>query len=289
MYAQVRNHTEETTINPECGTSIGKLNPLCKSVPSESRAGNLSRSTKASSHSGRKSRSLIADGAHRGPRAQHASSAAAGPARPSPACAGLGPASRARRGGRRRRTASAFRQSRPSPRSVRACRSRGCGEAAAGRGRGAPSRAEPSRAEPSRAVRMADPQLFCVAEERSGHCAVVDGNFLYVWGGYVVRGRGGAAMGTRAEGTPAPAHARSRPRPQWGASGPGPARPASRAPLRRRPRSRARLHCRRPAEAPAPKAFQPISRHSCPPPPPGGPVTSQVCETVTAPLVILRY
>ncbi|XP_008169850.1 kelch domain-containing protein 1 isoform X4 [Malaclemys terrapin pileata] len=28
-------------------------------------------------------------------------------------------------------------------------------------------------------------QQFCVAEERSGHCAVVDGNFLYVWGGYV--------------------------------------------------------------------------------------------------------
>ncbi|KAJ7420307.1 hypothetical protein WISP_49112 [Willisornis vidua] len=32
----------------------------------------------------------------------------------------------------------------------------------------------------------ADPaEQFCVAEERSGHCAVVDGNFLYVWGGYV--------------------------------------------------------------------------------------------------------
>ncbi|NXV69306.1 kelch domain-containing protein 1 [Molothrus aeneus] len=32
----------------------------------------------------------------------------------------------------------------------------------------------------------ADPaDQFCVAEERSGHCAVVDGNFLYVWGGYV--------------------------------------------------------------------------------------------------------
>ncbi|KAL9849954.1 kelch domain-containing protein 1-like [Geothlypis trichas] len=32
----------------------------------------------------------------------------------------------------------------------------------------------------------ADPaDLFCVAEDRSGHCAVVDGNFLYVWGGYV--------------------------------------------------------------------------------------------------------
>ncbi|OXB72802.1 UNVERIFIED_CONTAM: hypothetical protein H355_011326 [Colinus virginianus] len=28
-------------------------------------------------------------------------------------------------------------------------------------------------------------EQFCVAEERSGHCAVVDGNFLYVWGGYV--------------------------------------------------------------------------------------------------------
>lgn len=40
-------------------------------------------------------------------------------------------------------------------------------------------------------ARMEDSQLFCVAEERSGHCAVVDGNFLYVWGGYVVRGRGG--------------------------------------------------------------------------------------------------
>uniref|UniRef100_A0A2K6EVR8 Kelch domain containing 1 n=1 Tax=Propithecus coquereli TaxID=379532 RepID=A0A2K6EVR8_PROCO len=44
---------------------------------------------------------------------------------------------------------------------------------------------------------MADSQLFCVAEERSGHCAVVDGNFLYVWGGYVVRGRGGTGR-TRA-------------------------------------------------------------------------------------------
>ncbi|EGW09267.1 Kelch domain-containing protein 1 [Cricetulus griseus] len=32
---------------------------------------------------------------------------------------------------------------------------------------------------------MADSQAFCVAEERSGHCAVVDGHFLYVWGGYV--------------------------------------------------------------------------------------------------------
>ncbi|KAI2571147.1 KLHDC1 isoform 1 [Pan troglodytes] len=36
---------------------------------------------------------------------------------------------------------------------------------------------------------MADSQLFCVAEERSGHCAVVDGNFLYVWGGYVMESR----------------------------------------------------------------------------------------------------
>lgn len=35
--------------------------------------------------------------------------------------------------------------------------------------------------------RMADSQAFCVAEERSGHCAVVDGHFLYVWGGYVIR------------------------------------------------------------------------------------------------------
>lgn len=31
------------------------------------------------------------------------------------------------------------------------------------------------------------PEEFGVAEERSGHCAVVDGNCLYVWGGYVVR------------------------------------------------------------------------------------------------------
>ncbi|KAL7992819.1 hypothetical protein Chor_017075 [Crotalus horridus] len=29
------------------------------------------------------------------------------------------------------------------------------------------------------------PEEFGVAEERSGHCAVVDGNCLYVWGGYV--------------------------------------------------------------------------------------------------------
>lgn len=44
---------------------------------------------------------------------------------------------------------------------------------------------------------MADSQAFCVAEERSGHCAVVDGHFLYVWGGYVVRGRGGRWGGGR--------------------------------------------------------------------------------------------
>lgn len=44
---------------------------------------------------------------------------------------------------------------------------------------------------------MADSQAFCVAEERSGHCAVVDGHFLYVWGGYVVRGRGGHAGAAR--------------------------------------------------------------------------------------------
>ncbi|XP_074921840.1 kelch domain-containing protein 1 isoform X3 [Chelonoidis abingdonii] len=35
------------------------------------------------------------------------------------------------------------------------------------------------------AARAPASQQFCVAEERSGHCAVVDGNFLYVWGGYV--------------------------------------------------------------------------------------------------------
>ncbi|XP_026526655.1 kelch domain-containing protein 1 [Notechis scutatus] len=29
------------------------------------------------------------------------------------------------------------------------------------------------------------PEEFGVAEERSGHCAVIDGNCLYVWGGYV--------------------------------------------------------------------------------------------------------
>lgn len=63
-------------------------------------------------------------------------------------------------------------------------------------------------------VRMADSQLFCVAEERSGHCAVVDGNFLYVWGGYVVRGRGGTGR-TRAGSPPgfsARAAAYTRPR-----------------------------------------------------------------------------
>lgn len=42
---------------------------------------------------------------------------------------------------------------------------------------------------------MADAQLFGVAEERSGHCAVVDGNRLYVWGGYVVREGPGAPEG----------------------------------------------------------------------------------------------
>ncbi|XP_043842735.1 kelch domain-containing protein 1 isoform X4 [Dromiciops gliroides] len=35
------------------------------------------------------------------------------------------------------------------------------------------------------AAAMAEAERYCVAEERSGHCAVVDGNFLYVWGGYV--------------------------------------------------------------------------------------------------------
>lgn len=65
----------------------------------------------------------------------------------------------------------------------------------------------------------ADPaEQFCVAEERSGHCAVVDGNFLYVWGGYVVRreeaaggrwGRGREREGEREGGKPrggAPPH-----------------------------------------------------------------------------------
>lgn len=42
-------------------------------------------------------------------------------------------------------------------------------------------------------------EQFCVAEERSGHCAVVDGNFLYVWGGYVVR-REEAGGGRRGRG-----------------------------------------------------------------------------------------
>ncbi|XP_077123435.1 kelch domain-containing protein 1 isoform X4 [Ranitomeya variabilis] len=32
---------------------------------------------------------------------------------------------------------------------------------------------------------MAAAQRFCVAEERSGHCAVMDRHCLYVWGGYV--------------------------------------------------------------------------------------------------------
>lgn len=72
-----------------------------------------------------------------------------------------------------------LRQSGPSSRSVRACER-------------APSWLGPGG-------RMADPQAFCVAEERSGHCAVVDGHFLYVWGGYVVRGRGGRWGGAGAE------------------------------------------------------------------------------------------
>ncbi|XP_060125522.1 kelch domain-containing protein 1 isoform X1 [Zootoca vivipara] len=40
---------------------------------------------------------------------------------------------------------------------------------------------------PSAAAAAASPPLqeFSVAEERSGHCAVVDGGYLYVWGGYV--------------------------------------------------------------------------------------------------------
>ncbi|KAG2457555.1 KLDC1 protein, partial [Polypterus senegalus] len=32
---------------------------------------------------------------------------------------------------------------------------------------------------------MAEAERTLVAEERSGHCAVVEGNWLYVWGGYV--------------------------------------------------------------------------------------------------------
>uniref|UniRef100_UPI00398F2B85 kelch domain-containing protein 1 isoform X2 n=2 Tax=Pristiophorus japonicus TaxID=55135 RepID=UPI00398F2B85 len=32
---------------------------------------------------------------------------------------------------------------------------------------------------------MADSEMNWVAEERSGHCAVLDGSYLYVWGGYV--------------------------------------------------------------------------------------------------------
>lgn len=39
-----------------------------------------------------------------------------------------------------------------------------------------------------------------MAEERSGHCAVVDGNFLYVWGGYVVRREEAGGGGRRALG-----------------------------------------------------------------------------------------
>lgn len=76
-------------------------------------------------------------------------------------------------GGRADAQVSGFRlcQSGPSSRSVRAC--------------------EPSPSWLGPGGRMADSQAFCVAEERSGHCAVVDGHFLYVWGGYVVRGRGG--------------------------------------------------------------------------------------------------
>lgn len=70
-----------------------------------------------------------------------------------------------------------LRQSGPSSRSVRAC--------------------EPAPSWLGRGGRMADSQAFCVAEERSGHCAVVDGHFLYVWGGYVVRGRGGRAGAAR--------------------------------------------------------------------------------------------
>ncbi|XP_053553632.1 kelch domain-containing protein 1 isoform X3 [Bombina bombina] len=32
---------------------------------------------------------------------------------------------------------------------------------------------------------MTDPERYCVAEERSGHCAALDDSCLYVWGGYV--------------------------------------------------------------------------------------------------------
>lgn len=82
-------------------------------------------------------------------------------------------------GGRAAAQLSRFRlrQSGPSSRSVRAC--------------------EPAPSWLGRGGRMADSQAFCVAEERSGHCAVVDGHFLYVWGGYVVRGRGGRAGAAR--------------------------------------------------------------------------------------------
>lgn len=85
-----------------------------------------------------------------------------------------------RGGGRRRRAGAAF-----PPISTLAA-SRSCVEAAA-----AAEAAAWAGTAARPAARMDDSQLFCVAEERSGHCAVVDGNFLYVWGGYVVRGRGG--------------------------------------------------------------------------------------------------
>lgn len=83
-------------------------------------------------------------------------------------------------------------------------------------------------------ARMADSRLFRVAEERSGHCAVVDGNFLYVWGGYVVRGRGGRG-GLAPGGRPARGDAERPPTPARGErlSRPGSARP-------RRPRRPAR-------------------------------------------------
>ncbi|XP_011375266.1 kelch domain-containing protein 1 [Pteropus vampyrus] len=85
---------------------------------------------------------------------------------------------------------------------------------------------------------MEDSQLFCVAEERSGHCAVVDGNFLYVWGGYVVRGRGGTGP-TRVGSPPgfsdrADAESPPTPSPEAGA-GPRPRLSATRPSLRCRP------------------------------------------------------
>lgn len=86
------------------------------------------------------------------------------------------------------------------------------------------------RREPATA-RMADSQPFCVAEERSGHCAVVDGNFLYVWGGYVVRGRGGTGR-TRAGSPPGLSARADAERPPTAGPrrgpvrGPGPAPPA---------------------------------------------------------------